>query len=288
MASSKRWIARTLVPGLVVILAGCQSTPSAATPGEVRAVISETMLASAVKEQDASALQQLEQSSAATSDAIKAIDIARDVALNNLNNAGCNGFKATRAILQEGGKVHLQRDFSQGPLASTNNPLDLGIQGEGFFMIQVLLPDGTRGVGYTRCGSFFVNASDNLVLVTGDGYQLSSPVTFFQGARHIEIAQDGTTSAVRPGSASKAKVAQLQLAVFSNPGGLKDLGDGIFIETDKSGKARETSPGQNGAGVFLSGYLESSNVDIARETVRLHLLNQWRAALLQAVGVNLR
>jgi flagellar basal-body rod protein FlgG len=246
------------------------------------------MLASAVREKDASALQQLEKTSAATSDAIKAIDIARDVALNNLNNAGSNGFKATRAILQEGGKVHLQRDFSQGELASTNNPLDLGIQGDGFFTIQVLLPDGTLGVGYTRCGFFFVNSRDSLVLGMGDGYQLSPAVTLPQGVTHIEVAQDGATSAVTPGSVSKSKVAQLRLAVFSNPGGLKELSGGILIETEASGKPRITYPGIAGAGDLLSGYLESSNVDITREIVRLHLLNQWRAALLQAVGMNLR
>jgi flagellar basal-body rod protein FlgG len=211
------------------------------------------------------------------------------VTANNLANVATNGFKRSRAVfddllyqnvsqvgastsqntlsptgLQLGTGVRVvstERSYTQGNLDQTGNSLDLAIQGRGFF--QVLRPDGT--IGYTRDGSFQVNAQGQLV--NSSGYQLQPGITIPTGAQSITIATDGVVSVQVPGQSAPTTVGTIQLADFINPPGLQTVGDNLLVESASSGTPTTSNPGIAGMGTLVQGSVESSNVDVVQEMV---------------------
>jgi len=214
-----------------------------------------------------------------------------DVVANNLANVGTTGFKRARVafedllyqnVRQAGANSSQQtqlptglqigtgvrpvatpRMFTQGNLQQTGNQLDLAINGQGFFQIQ--LPDGTTG--YTRDGSFHTDA--NGTLVTSNGFPLSPAITIPANAQAVTIGQDGTVTINVAGQATPQNIGQIQLASFVNPGGLESRGQNIFVETAASGTASANGPGSNGLGLLNQGYLETSNVNVVEELVSM-------------------
>jgi len=153
---------------------------------------------------------------------------------------------------------------TQGDFTQTGNPLDLTIQGQGFF--QVLLPDGETA--YTRAGSFHLDAQGNLVTQDGDPVQPS--ISIPSGATSVTVAQDGTVSVTLPGQTAATQVGQLQLALFNNPGGLNSTGSNLFLATTASGEPILGTPGgSDGLGSIVQGMLEQSNVSVVDEFVQM-------------------
>jgi flagellar basal-body rod protein FlgG len=154
--------------------------------------------------------------------------------------------------------------FQQGDFSSTSNPLDMVIQGKGFF--QIKLPSGD--LGYTRAGSFHLDATGSLV--TADGDQLQPQITIPANAQSINIATDGTVSYSVPGQTQTQTEGQITLANFQNPAGLNSLGQNLFQPTDASGAATVGTPGgTDGLGSLLQGYVEQSNVSVVDQFINL-------------------
>jgi len=152
---------------------------------------------------------------------------------------------------------------NQGVPEITNRPLDLAIQGEGFFAIR--LPDGSRA--FTRAGAF---SQDNQGrIVTAEGYPLDPPLTLPTNAKSVQVAKDGTISVEVPGQSAPQNVGQLRLTRFVNSAGLRADGSNLFFETGASGVPQDGTPGTDGAGLILQNTLERSNVEIASELVNL-------------------
>ena len=213
------------------------------------------------------------------------------VTANNLANVNTNGYKKSRAVfddllyqnvsqvgaatsqstlspsgLQLGTGVRVvatERSYTQGNLNNTGNSLDLAIQGRGFF--QVLRPDGT--LGYTRDGSFQVNAQGQVV--NSSGYPVQPAVTIPTGAQSITVGTDGTVSVQVAGQAAPTQVGTIQLADFINPAGLQDVGGNLAVESASSGTAQTANPGLNGLGTLVQGSTESSNVNVVEELVNM-------------------
>lgn len=156
------------------------------------------------------------------------------------------------------------RVITQGPLQTTDNPTDIGIQGEGYF--RITLPDGT--VGYTRDGSFKLDSQRRMV--TTDGYPLADDITIDQNAPSdsIVIAGDGQVSCT-PAGGTQQNVGQITLARFVNPAGLTAIGKNLFVVSEASGEPIESNPGEEGAGTLTQGTLEMSNVQIVEEMVNM-------------------
>jgi flagellar basal-body rod protein FlgG len=155
--------------------------------------------------------------------------------------------------------IQLQGDFSQ-----TGNPLDLTIQGQGFF--QVLLPDGQTA--YTRAGSFHLDAQG--AMVTQDGNPVQPGITIPTGATSVTVAQDGTISVTLAGQTAAQQVGSLQIALFNNPGGLNSTGSNLFLATTASGDPIVGTPGgSEGLGSIQQGMLEQSNVSVVDEFVQM-------------------
>lgn len=151
--------------------------------------------------------------------------------------------------------------FTQGQLTSTGEKLDVAIQGDGFFEVQ--RPDGT--IGYTRDGSFKLNANGQVV--TADGLPILSgfqPIA--AGATSVSIAETGDVTVQ---SASGSQSFKLQLTRFANPAGLRSMGGNLYEETPSSGTPESGNPGEQGYGTILQGYIENSNVNIVEEMVNL-------------------
>jgi flagellar basal-body rod protein FlgG len=154
--------------------------------------------------------------------------------------------------------------FTQGDFSETDNPLDLVIQGKGFF--QVRKPTGE--LSYTRAGSFHLD--QNGTIVTSDGFALEPQITLPASAQQITIAQDGTVSYTQPGQTATQQAGQIQLANFQNPAGLNSLGGSLYAPTDASGQPIVGNPGgQEGLGTVLQGYIEQSNVSVVDEFINL-------------------
>jgi flagellar basal-body rod protein FlgG len=155
--------------------------------------------------------------------------------------------------------VQMQGDFS-----STGNPLDLAIQGNGFF--QVTLPSGETA--YTRSGAFHLDSQGNLV--TSEGDPVTPAITIPSSATSITVGSDGTVSITQPGQQAAQQVGTLQLAQFPNPGGLNSVGANLFLATTASGDPIAGTPGgSDGLGTIQQGYLEQSNVDVVEEFVQM-------------------
>ncbi len=229
-----------------------------------------------------------------------------DVISNNLANVGTSGFKRSRAVFEDlmyqttraaGAQssqqtqvasgmqvgtgvrpVATERLFTQGNLQQTSNPKDVAIQGQGFF--QVLMPDGSTA--YTRDGSLQLNAEGQLV--TASGYPIQPAVTVPANATDMTIGSDGTISIRPAGSPQHTQVGNLQLVQFANPAGLESRGENLFSETPASGQPNAVTPGSNGSGVLMQGYVETSNVNVVEELV--NMIQTQRAYEINSKAIN--
>ena len=214
-----------------------------------------------------------------------------DLIANNLANSSTNGFKRASAVFEDlmyqnlrqvgassseqsqlptGLQVGLgvrpvatARSFAQGNLQQSGNKLDVAIQGGGFF--QVTLPDGTAA--YTRDGSFQLDAQGRLVTATG--LPIANGVTVPINATSVAIAADGTVSAVVAGSTSPQSIGTITLTNFVNPAGLEPRGQNLFTESAASGQPSSGTPGANGLGSLMQGFVETSNVNVVQELVTM-------------------
>lgn len=214
-----------------------------------------------------------------------------DTIANNLANVNTTGFKQGRAEFQDllyqsirpagtassasttypvGLQVGLgaravatDRLFSQGDFRQTDNPLDLVVEGKGFF--QVRLPSGETA--YTRDGSFHLSPEGSLV--TADGNALDPQITIPADADTVVIGKDGTVSVTQPGQTGSQQVGTIQLATFQNPSGLNAIGGNLFLASAASGDAISGAPGENGLGHINQGFLEQSNVSVVEEMVNM-------------------
>jgi flagellar basal-body rod protein FlgG len=156
--------------------------------------------------------------------------------------------------------------MTQGDFNQTNGPLDLAIQGAGFF--QISRPDGT--IAYTRAGNFHPNNQGTLVTTNGD--TVLPAITIPSNATNITISQYGVVSATLPGQTNAAQLGTIQLATFANPGGLNSIGGNLLQQTESSGNPITDAPGgTSGMGTLQQGYLENSNVDVVAEFVQMIL-----------------
>ncbi len=154
--------------------------------------------------------------------------------------------------------------FTQGSFVASSNPLDLVIEGRGFF--QVRRPTGE--VAYTRAGQFHLDRDGNMV--TADGEQLEPQITLPAEAQAVSIGTDGTVSYTQPGQSAAQVAGQIQLANFANPAGLSSLGRNLYSQTDASGEPTVGNPGgQEGIGSLMQGYYEQSNVSVVEEFINL-------------------
>ena len=210
---------------------------------------------------------------------------------NNLANVATNGFKKDRVVfedllyqiqrqpganstqntelpsgLQIGTGVRVtgtQKLHGQGALQTTNESLDVGINGRGY--CEVLMPDGTSA--YTRDGQFHLNANGEIV--NASGHLLAPGLTVPQNAQTLTIGTDGVVTASLAGEVQPVNVGNLDLVDFVNPGGLQAVGGNLFIETVSSGNPQQSAPGMDGMGQLVQGALESSNVEVVEELVEM-------------------
>jgi flagellar basal-body rod protein FlgG len=161
--------------------------------------------------------------------------------------------------------VATARNFSTGNLRNTNSPLDLAIEGSGFF--QVSLPGGETG--YTRAGALHLNGQGQIV--TADGAQIQPSITIPANATSVSISKDGIVSVAVPGQTEAQQVGTIELANFQNPAGLQARGGNLFVATTASGDATTGVPGADGLGTVVQGFLEDSNVSVVEEMVNMIL-----------------
>jgi flagellar basal-body rod protein FlgG len=223
---------------------------------------------------------------------MKAQELNLDNIANNLANANTVGYKMRRAQFQDlmyqsvlapgtaagqqtviptglqlGLGTHASSNeivFTEGSFSQTDNPLDMVIQGKGFF--QVLLPSGE--LAYTRAGTFHFDKDGNIV--TASGNALQPQITIPADAQAVTIAADGTVSYTLPNQTAAQQAGQIQLANFQNPAGLNSLGNNLYSPTDASGDATVGAPGgPEGMGSLLQGYTEQSNVSVVDEFINM-------------------
>jgi len=214
-----------------------------------------------------------------------------DVIANNLANVNSTGFKRSRADFQDilyqtsrtagssssngttvptGVQIGLgtrtaavQKLFTVGDMMQTNNDLDLAIEGDGFFQIE--LPNGETG--YTRAGALKKDGTGRLV--TSDGYPVLPGLNIPENATTVSIGSDGTVDVFLDGGSEATNIGTLQLSTFSNPSGLKAIGKSLFTETSSSGAPVTGIPGDTGIGTVAQGFLEGSNVNLMEEMVNM-------------------
>lgn len=155
------------------------------------------------------------------------------------------------------------RNFSQGAIEETANPLDMAINGVGFF--QVEMPDGS--ISYTRDGNFTINSTG--LLVNNSGLALADQIEIPQDVISVQISQEGIVTGKLSGDGGLIDLGQIELAKFVNPAGLSALGDNLFAQTEASGQPIFGTPGLEGFGTLQQGHLEQANVDIVTEMVNL-------------------
>ena len=222
---------------------------------------------------------------------MQAQQLTLDNVANNLANVQTAGFKRSRVDFQDlvyetlqapgaasaqgqeiptgfqvghGSRaVATQRLFVKGDLQQTGNIFDMAIEGDGFFQIQ----QSNGETAYTRAGTFKKDSQGRLV--TSDGFPLEPQITIPQNALTVTIGVDGTVSATLPGQQQPQQVGSIQLVRFINPGGLQGQGRNLFLPTQSSGDASPGTPGQDGLGTLLQGFVESSNVNVVEEMVGL-------------------
>ncbi len=214
-----------------------------------------------------------------------------DTIANNLANVSTTGFKRSRAEFEDllyqtqkepgaasglnavsptgvqtglGVKTaSIQKDFEVGAAKVTNNPLDMMVEGAGFFPLQ--MADGSTG--YTRDGSFKKNPQG--MIVDKNGNSLIPQITIPQDATAIDVGVDGKVSVVIGGNREPQSLGQINLVNFINPAGLKALGKNVYAPSASSGQPQQGTPGQQGFGQIASQQLEGSNVNIVDEMVNM-------------------
>lgn len=210
---------------------------------------------------------------------------------NNLANVSTTGFKRDRAEFQDllyqvhrqpgaqstqdsqlpsglqlGTGVRIagtQKQFTEGSLQTTEQPLDMAINGDGFF--QIVMPDGS--LSYTRDGTFHLNSDGQVV--TANGFPLEPAIVVPAETRTFTVGEDGTVSVVTAGNSQPQIIGNIQTANFINPRGLQAVGQNLFVETGASGAPNTGTPGLNGLGTVLQNTLENSNVSTVEELVNM-------------------
>jgi flagellar basal-body rod protein FlgG len=214
-----------------------------------------------------------------------------EIIANNLANVNTSGFKRSRAhfedllyqtvqgqavlgtqdsqvapAIQVGRGTRLagvQRVHEQGPLEQTGRNLDIAIEGEGFFKIQ--MPNGEAA--YSRDGSFGI--SDQSELVTSGGYALSPPIRIPADASGLTISPTGIVTVQKGKDVEPTEIGRIELSRFANPSGLLSMGQNLFAPTAASGQPVQGFPDEDGMGRTMQGNLESSNVEIVQEMVEM-------------------
>jgi flagellar basal-body rod protein FlgG len=216
-----------------------------------------------------------------------------DVIANNLANVNTTGFKKGRAEFQDllyqavrnptvmrGGTVQqgrpvgveigmgtrlvaTQKIFEPGSMKQTTNPLDLSIEGPGFFRVR--LPDNR--FGYTRAGEFKVTPQGQVV--TSAGHPIEPNIFIPPETIQLNVNDQGVITALQPGDTDAIEVGRLDLSWFTNPAGLTSHGNGIFLESETSGRPILGQPGRAGLGTIAQGMLEGSNVAVVEEMIDL-------------------
>jgi flagellar basal-body rod protein FlgG len=222
---------------------------------------------------------------------MRAQDLNVSVIANNLANVNTAGFKRSRADFEDllyqnlklmgtlsntGNQIPtgiqlglgvktaaIQKIFLQGDFAQTQNPLDLAIEGKGFF--QILQPNGN--FAYTRAGTFKLDQLGRIV--TSEGQQLQPTITIPNNAINISIEPTGTVSITQPGTTVPAIVGTINIATFQNQAGLQAIGNNLFLQTGASGPPIIGTPGLQDRGTLTQGFLELSNVNVVEEMVNL-------------------
>ncbi|PID44827.1 MAG: flagellar basal-body rod protein FlgG [Proteobacteria bacterium] len=222
---------------------------------------------------------------------LSAQDTALTTISNNLANVSTVGFKRDRANFEDllyqnkkqpGGLssqntslpsglqlgvgvrvVATQKEFTQGGLQVTEQPMDVAINGRGFF--QILMPDGN--IGYTRDGQFHLNSEG--VVVNANGFALEPQIQIQNNTTSVTIGKDGTVSAIVAGATTPVTLGNITVVDFINPAGLESLGGNLFKETAGSGAPLEGTPGLDGFGSTEQGMLENSNVEVVEELVNM-------------------
>jgi flagellar basal-body rod protein FlgG len=187
------------------------------------------------------------------------------VSAHNIANILTPGFKAQRVDQIElagagTGISSVTVYLNPGPLEITQGPLDLAIQGDGFFMIKT--PQGLR---FTRAGVFHIDQEGNIV--TPQGFILSPPFTVPTEARSLVVSPSGVVSAIFADGKIQ-QIGQIQLARFNNPGGLMLEGNNLSAPSPSSGEPIVGLPGEIGLGTLAFGAVEGSNVDLTSEIVQ--------------------
>lgn len=220
---------------------------------------------------------------------LDAQNMRMQVIANNLANVNTTGFKRDRASFETLAYQSLQapgaassestkfatgtnlgtgvqingtaKIETQGSIQTTDNSLDMAIEGSGYFQVQ--MPDGRTG--YTRDGNFTLSSDGTIV--NSDGYQLQPQIQIPEGAEKITIGNDGTVSVNVAGQTEPTEVGKIEISRFVNPAGLQSEGNNILTETASSGQAQTGAGGSDGRGSIRQGALESSNVNIVQELV---------------------
>ena len=214
-----------------------------------------------------------------------------DVIANNLANVNTTGFKKSRAEFEDlmyhterepGSSAGLnavtptgvqtglgvrtssvQKDFSLGSAVVTKNPLDIQIEGSGFFRVST--SDG--GVAYTRDGSFKKDPGGRII--DKNGNLLQPAITIPADVSGIEISPSGQVQVIQGLSDVPREIGQIELVSFVNPTGLKSIGKNLFVQTAASGQPQAGAPGAPGLGSLAQGQVEASNVNIVDEMVNM-------------------
>jgi flagellar basal-body rod protein FlgG len=210
---------------------------------------------------------------------------------NNLANVNTTGFKQSRVEFQDvlyqkyrmagtatavGSQVPNElavgygtrpvstiRSFTPGDLSATGNPLDMALDGDGFFQVQY--SDGSTV--YTRDGSFKMSADGRIV--NSDGFPLLPEITVPEDAQSVSIGATGIIQVLQAGQNESVDVGQIELARFVNPAGLSAMGHNLYSVTGASGDPMTDQPGNSGLAAIYQGYLEMSNVNVVDEMVNM-------------------
>lgn len=176
--------------------------------------------------------------------------------------------------------VATPRIFFQGEIVATDNPLDIMIEGDGFF--QILNTDGS--IGYTRDGSWKRDSTGRLV--NGDGLPMEPEIVLPPEATRIVIGKNGEVAVLLPGSNTNEIVGQIEVARFVNPAGLHAMGRNVFQPTEAAGDPLTGTPGSEGFGIVAQGFLEQSNVKVVEELVNMIVAQRAYEVNSRAVQVS--
>lgn len=229
--------------------------------------------------------------------ALSALNTALDVTSNNLANINTSGFKASRVNFADllyveraqpgatnangdqrpigtyvglGVKVvGTQLDFNPGAPQQTGKPLDVMINGRGFFEVSVEDSLGNGGRAYTRAGHFALNSDGEIVLADDQGRRLQPGITVPPEATGVTIGTDGKVTYTLAGDPTPQDAGTITVTTFVNPAGLKQVGGNLYVETAASGAPVTGDPATEGRGSLEQNFLEASNVDPTRELIEL-------------------